>query len=293
MRILSEAKINLTLDVINKLPQNYHYIKSIVLKIPIYDEIIIEYSDKDEVLFENITLEDSNINRVKDLFFSKTNKKDKFIIRIKKVIPVGSGLGGGSSNAAKLLLLFNKIYNYPLSDEEMISLAEQIGSDVPLFLRDEKLLLIQNKGEKIFPLYVKDYEFYFSVIYPNIKILTKDVYNEIKEIKLKEDRTDKVIDKLLKGENFIPYLGNDLEDYAFKIKPELKFIKDYLLKYNVTNVILTGSGSSFVCFFNSPQPLFFLQNHLHLIQKDLGFDFQLFHFHALGWEKIYRIDMQI
>lgn len=292
MRILSEAKINLTLDVINKLPQNYHYIKSIVLKIPIYDEIIVQYSDKDEIQFENFIVENSNINRVKDLFFSKINKKDKFIIRIKKVIPIGSGLGGGSSNAAKLLLLFNKIYNYPLSYEEMIFIAEQIGSDVPLFLRDEKLLLIQNKGEKIFPLYVKDNEFYFSVIYPNIKISTKDVYSEIKEIKLKENRTDKVIDKLLKGENFIPYLGNDLEDYAFKIKPELKIIKDYLLRYNTTNVILTGSGSSFVSFFNSPQPLFFLQNHLNLIQKELGFDFQLFLFHALGWEKIYRIDMQ-
>lgn len=292
MKILSEAKINLTLDIIGKLPQNYHYIKSIVLKIPIFDEITFDYSDKDEIIFENITIENSNIEKVLSLFFSKIEKKDKFFIKIKKNIPVGSGLGGGSSNAAKLLLLLNKIYNYPYSYEDLISLAEKIGSDVPLFLRNEKLLLIYSKGEKLFPLYVKDYEFYFSIIYPNIKISTKDVYNEIKHIKLNEEKTDKVINKLLKGENFIPFLGNDLEDYALKIKPELKTIKNYLSKYNTLNVILTGSGSSFVCFFNSPESIFSLQNHLYLIERDLGYNFQIFHFHALGWEKIYRIDMR-
>lgn len=292
MKILSEAKINLTLDIIGKLPQNYHYIKSIVLKIPIFDEITFDYSDKDEIIFENITIENSNIEKVLSLFFSKIEKKDKFFIKIKKNIPVGSGLGGGSSNAAKLLLLLNKIYNYPYSYEDLISLAEKIGSDVPLFLRNEKLLLIYSKGEKLFPLYVKDYEFYFSIIYPNIKISTKDVYNEIKHIKVNEEKTDKVINKLLKGENFIPFLGNDLEDYALKIKPELKTIKNYLSKYNTLNVILTGSGSSFVCFFNSPESLFSLQNHLYLIERDLGYNFQIFHFHALGWEKIYRIDMR-
>jgi len=292
MKILSEAKINLTLDILGKLPQNYHYIKSIVLKIPIYDEIKVDYSDKDEVSFENILVQDSNIEKVKDLFFSKIGKSDKFNIIIKKNIPVGSGLGGGSSNAAKLLLLFNEIYNYPLSDEELISLGEQIGSDVPLFLRKEKLLLIQSKGEKIFPLYVNDYEFYFSVIYPNIKISTKEIYDEVKEVEIKEEKSEKVIDKLIKSEDFIPYLGNDLEYYAFKIKPELKEIKDFLLKHNALNVILTGSGSSFVSFFNSPHPLYSLSNHLEIFQKDLNRKFQLFLFHALGWEKIYRIDTQ-
>lgn len=291
MKILSEAKINLTLDIIGKLPQNYHYIKSIVLKIPLFDEITFDYSDKDEIIFENITIENSNIEKVLSLFFSKIEKKDKFFIKIKKYIPVGSGLGGGSSNAAKLLLLLNKIYNYPYSYEDLISLAEKIGSDVPLFLRNEKLLLIHSKGEKIFPLYVKDYEFYFSIIYPNIKISTKDVYSEVKHIKVNEEKTDKVVNKLLKGENFIPFLGNDLEDYALKIKPELKTIKNYLLKYNTLNIILTGSGSSFVCFFNYSEPLFSLQNHLYLIERDLGYNFQTFHFHVLGWEKIYRIDM--
>lgn len=292
MKILSEAKINLTLDIIGKLPQNYHYLKSIVLKIPLFDEITVDHYYKDEIVFENTTIENSNIDKVLSLFFSKIEKKGKFFIKIKKNIPVGSGLGGGSSNAAKLLFLLNKIHNYPYSYEDLISLAEKIGSDVPLFLRNEKLLLIQSKGEKVFPLYVKDYEFYFSIIYPNIIISTKDVYNEIKQIKANEDKSDKVINKLLKGENFIPFLGNDLEEYALKIKPELKTIKNYLSNYNALNVILTGSGSSFVCFFNSPESLFSLQNHLYLIQRALGYNFQTFHFHALGWEKIYRIDMQ-
>lgn len=292
MKILSEAKINLTLEVLGKLPDNYHYIKSIVLKVPIYDEISIEFSNNDEVIFENIEIKDSNIEKVKHLFLSKINRKDKFSIKIKKKIPPGSGMGGGSSNAAKILLLLNEIYDYPLTNEELFALTEKIGADVPLFLRDEKLLLIQGKGEKVFPIYAKDIEFYFAIVYPGINLSTKDVYREIKEIKYKEEITEKVLNKILNGENFIPYLTNDLEEYAFRVKPELKYIKEILLKNNALNVVLSGSGSSFVCYFNSPYPLFALSDRLKSLQYEMNLYFQLFLFHALGWEKIYRIDMQ-
>lgn len=285
MKFLSEAKINLTLDILSKLPDGYHSIKSLVLKIPIYDEIYFEF-EEDKVLYENTFINNDIVEKTKKKFFEITNIKEKIKIRIKKNIPIGSGLGGGSSNAARVLLSLNQIFNYPLQEEALFEIGKDLGSDVNLFLREEKLLIIENKGEKVFPIYAKDKEFFFSVIYPNIKISTKEVYGAIDKIEKKEIFTDKVLDKILFGDDFIQYLKNDLEEFAFKIKPELKDIKNFLLKQFANNVIMSGSGSSFICFFNSPHHLFSHFEHL----KD--FQFQVFLFHALGWEKIYRIDMQ-
>lgn len=285
MKFLSEAKINLTLDILSKLPDGYHSIKSLILKIPLYDEIYFEFGE-DGVLYENVLINNDIVEKTKKKFFEVTKINEKIKIRIIKNIPIGSGLGGGSSNAARVLLSLNQIFNYPLQEETLFEIGKELGSDVNLFLRKEKLLIIENKGEKVFPVYAKDKEFFFSVIYPNIKISTKEVYSAIDKIEKKEIFTDKVLDKILFGDDFTQYLKNDLEEYAFKIKPELKDIKSMLLRRFAVNVIMSGSGSSFVCFFNSPHHLFSHSGNL----KD--FRFQVFLFHALGWEKIYRIDMQ-
>lgn len=285
MKFLSEAKINLTLDVLLKLPDGYHLIKSLVLKVPLCDEIYFEFG-KDMVIYENVLVDNDIIERTKKRFFEITKISDKITIRVKKNIPVGSGLGGGSSNAARVLLSLNQIYGFPLDEHTLFEIGKDLGSDVNLFLRNEKLILIEGKGEKIFPIYAKDREFFFSIVYPNIKISTKDVYSAIEKIEKRELITDKVLDRILLGEDFIHFLKNDLEEFAFKIKPELKEIKEILLKHFSINVVMSGSGSSFICFFNSPNHLY---SHFEFLKK---FHFQVFLFHALGWEKIYRIDMQ-
>lgn len=285
MKFLSEAKINLTFDILSKLPDGYHLIKSLVLKVPLYDEIYFEF-DENKIIYENVSIENDIIAKAKRKFFDLIKKEDNITIRVKKNIPIGSGLGGGSSNAAKVLLCLNQIYGFPLDEYTLFEIGKELGSDVNLFLRDEKLILIEGKGEKVFPIYAKDKEFFFSVVYPNIKISTKEVYESIDKIEKKEIITDRVLDKILLGENFIQFLKNDLEEYTFKIRPDLKEIKEILLKNFSINVVMSGSGSSFVCFFNSPYHLY---SHFEFLKK---YQFQVFLFHALGWEKIYRIDMQ-
>ncbi|MCX8094675.1 MAG: 4-(cytidine 5'-diphospho)-2-C-methyl-D-erythritol kinase [Caldisericia bacterium] len=286
MKFLSEAKINLTLDILSKLPDGYHSIKSLVLKIPLYDEIYFEFGEN-KVIYENIVIENDIVEKAKKKFFEKTKLKDEIIIKIRKNIPIGSGLGGGSSNAARVLKSLNQIYKGPLDEDTLLDIGKELGSDVNLFLRDEKLLLIEGKGEKVFPVYAKDREFFFSVVYPKIRVSTKDVYRSIDKIIKKDIITDKVLDKILLGNDFIQYLKNDLEEYSFKIKPELKELKEILLKHFSINVVMSGSGSSFVCFFNSPHHLY---SQAEFLKK---FQFDVFLFHVLGWEKIYRIDMQI
>ncbi len=124
--------------------------------------------------------------KTKIKFFEITNIKEKIKIRIKKNIPIGSGLGGGSSNAARVLLSLNQIFNYPLQEETLFEIGKELGSDVNLFLREEKLLIIENKGEKVFPIYAKDKEFFFYNSLSNIKISTKEVYGAIEKIEKKK-----------------------------------------------------------------------------------------------------------
>lgn len=286
MKLLSKAKINLTLDIFGKLPDNYHRIKSLVLKIPLFDIIDIK-EGKSGIFFEGENVGENNTVRLAlDLFLKEIKAKRDVFISIKKVIPSGSGLGGASSDAATVLNALNSVFGYPLDFERILEIGTKVGSDVPLFLRSENLLLIENKGERVMPIYVKDREFFLAVIFPNFKLKTKDVYSLVDSYSYFNTATDTVLDKLISGEDFIPYLKNDLDKFATKINPKLSEIRKKIEKFSPENLVLTGSGSSYVAFFKNPDPLFLLQNEV------LPQGFQVFLFHVLGWERIYRIDKQ-
>ena len=286
MKYLAKAKINLTLDVVGKLPDGYHQIKSLVLKIPLFD--IIEIDDKGSGIYftgEKIG-EDNTVKKALDLFLKEINAKKEFSVKITKNIPVGSGLGGGSSDAATVLKALNSIFGYPLSLKDLLNIGAKIGSDVPLFIREENLLLIENKGEKVMPIYVKDREFFIAVVFPGFRINTSHVYSLVDEYSYFNTSTDLVLDKLISNKDFFSYLKNDLERFAIRLNSNLIKIKETLMKFKPDALVLSGSGSSYTLFFKTPQPLFLLEKSL----KDSHL--QVFLFHVLGWEKIYRIDRQ-
>ena len=286
MKYLAKAKINLTLDVVGKLPDGYHKIKSLALKLPLFD--IIEIDDKGSGIYftgEKIG-EDNTVKKALDLFLKEINAKKEFSVKITKNIPVGSGLGGGSSDAATVLKALNSIFGYPLSLKDLLNIGTKIGSDVPLFIREENLLLIENKGEKVMPIYVKDREFFIAVVFPGFRISTSHVYSLVDEYSYFNTSTDLVLDKLISNKDFFSYLKNDLERFAIRLNSNLIKIKETLMKFKPDALVLSGSGSSYALFFKTPQPLFLLEKSLknsHL---------QVFLFHVLGWEKIYRIDRQ-
>ena len=286
MKYLAKAKINLTLDVVGKLPDGYHKIKSLVLKLPLFD--IIEIDDKGSGIYftgEKVG-EDNTVKKALDLFLKEINAKKEFYIKITKNIPVGSGLGGGSSDAATVLKALNSIFGYPLSLKDLLNIGTKIGSDVPLFIREENLLLIENKGEKVMPIYVKDREFFIAVVFPGFRISTSHVYSLVDEYSYFNTSTNLVLDKLISDKDFFSYLKNDLERFAIRLNSNLIKIKETLMKFKPDALVLSGSGSSYTLFFKAPQPLFLLEKSL----KDSHL--QVFLFHVLGWERIYRIDRQ-
>ncbi|MCX7908230.1 MAG: 4-(cytidine 5'-diphospho)-2-C-methyl-D-erythritol kinase [Ignavibacteria bacterium] len=251
----SYAKINLGLEIISKRPDGYHEINSVFLPITLFDEIHFSSFDKLQ-----ITVEPENIKiPLKENLIYKTIKliQNKYKINIncinvhlKKKIPIGAGLGGGSSNAATTLIALNKIFNLDLSVVELKNLAVQIGADVPFFI-EPKPSIVRGIGDKIEPI---DFPFDFNLllVVPNFSINTKYAYSLIKNV---QERTPtdfgKILTQIKVLSEFAEYFTNDFEQYLLPKYPQIKEIKNKLTQIGAKYTSLSGSGSTiFGCFEN-------------------------------------------
>ena len=241
----SPAKINLFLDVLSKDNDGFHNIKSILTLIDLHDEIIIKDSESLDINFSGEFSDEINQNNIQILFdfLTKKNfiKSDKYSIKITKNIPVGAGLGGGSSNIAAILsfLYSKKIIKF----NEAINVARELGSDIEFFL-DTAPAIIVGKGNvlrRITPF--KDS--YLLLVYPNFTLSTEKVYknntkfdNE-KHIALEKEDYD--FDEIMQ------LSSNSLQAAAIGLCPDIKYIIDKLTSMKGSLYSrMTGSGSC--CF---------------------------------------------
>jgi len=180
----SLAKINLSLWVKGKRTDGYHEIITVMHTINLIDTLSFSPSERLELTIKgnaSLPVGDNNlIIKACKLFQERTGIKPKVKIVLDKKIPVGAGLGGGSSNAATTLKGLNAIYQKPLKDEELFELAEKLGSDVPFFLRGG-LAIAYGKGEKL-KVYKKG-NFRILLVYPHFSCSTKEVYEMLPPIK--------------------------------------------------------------------------------------------------------------
>ncbi len=239
----SYAKINLGLQVLEKRKDNYHNLNSIFQTINLFDEIDIEVfegkgfdikSDCKELDWNK----NSSVKKIFDLWEDKKGIQNKFNIYIKKNIPLGGGLGGGSSNAAVILMFLNRIYGDVLSREELITIAKQVGADVPYFLYGGSAV-IEGIGDIITPIDDLEESFVALVTSP-INISTKDVFSRL--VLTKHHRKSK-IDFNKQAGDFIK-AKNDLEEISFKLYPDLKEIKKSLKDLGCYYSLMSGSGST-------------------------------------------------
>src|SRR6478752_10373323 len=139
MQVIAPAKINLSLRVLGRRSDGFHEIETLIAPISLCDEIKIERrSGKQKIAFrcDDPSVpkgEDNIVVRAANAFFEETKITCGVSIVLKKTIPHGAGLGGGSSDAASTLLGLNQLYGAPLAPERLTSLAAEIGSDVPFF----------------------------------------------------------------------------------------------------------------------------------------------------------------
>ena len=250
------AKINLGLEVLNKMNNNFHNINTVFTRISLHDTISIAEHNSLEVSCSpdlNISQEENIVYKAAKLLQDKYNCNNKHAkITITKNIPSGAGLGGGSSDAAYTLIGLNKFWSLKLSYQQLHELATKLGSDVPFFLKPG-LASAQGRGEllKYFNLSLP---WHILVINPNIHISTKWAYQKLNRDDSTYPITDfkEVLHKSINNPEILKqYLINHFEIAVFEKFPEIKHIKDTMYENAAILSLLSGSGSTMFALFES------------------------------------------
>ena len=268
-KLKSYCKINLSLKVIKRLSNGYHNITSLITFTEIHDVILIFKSKslKDHISFsgkfkKGINKKTNTVTKVLDLLRKKKLIEKKFFnINIIKNIPHGSGLGGGSSNAASILNFFNKKMN--LNKIKLQSLAKEIGFDTPINL-EKKNTFLTGKKDKFIRINEK-LNLILLIVYPNLICSTKTIYRKNKKISPTKIRpfinikNKKHLYIFLKNEN------NDLENTVTKIYPKVGEVIDYIkLQKGCYFSRITGSGSACIGIFSNKVSAIYAQKAIRL-----------------------------
>ncbi|MDD5568190.1 MAG: 4-(cytidine 5'-diphospho)-2-C-methyl-D-erythritol kinase [Candidatus Omnitrophica bacterium] len=255
MVIKSYAKVNLFLKVLNKRPDNYHNIRTLFERISLCDKITIR-NRADRLIkiacnHPGVPVDESNLCfKAAKLLRDKFGIEKGLDIEISKRIPVGAGLGGGSSNAASVLLALNRLWKLKLGREKLAKFAAKIGSDVAFFVYEAPFAVGQGRGEKIRVLRNPEkIKLWHVLVAPATRVSTPLIYRKFDELcgLTKPDANVKILPSILVGRFLASqpgFLSNSLEQVTLKLYPEVRQIKETLCAYGAKNILMSGSGSA-------------------------------------------------
>jgi 4-diphosphocytidyl-2-C-methyl-D-erythritol kinase len=258
LKISAFAKVNLYLDIIGKRSDGYHELVTLMCPIALSDTISLKFDTADISVscnHPNVPEGPKNIAHTAARRFFRAfegSRQPGVHIDIDKNIPVGAGLGGGSSNAAAVLTGLNQHFNSPLSRKCLIQIGKTLGSDVPFFLHDTPAIAT-GLGDIITPFQgLPPYP--IVLIYPGYLLPTPDVYKNFKLglTKLEKIHTKNIF-KLDWRTNVDELLFNALETSAFELCPEIAAAKEKLMESGAAGALMTGSGSSVFGIYNDPE----------------------------------------
>lgn len=273
IKIKCPAKINLTLEVVNRRDDGFHNIKSIMQLISLYDFLSIEigHADSNEILLDGnsseIPYNEKNlVYKAADLFLKEARIENCQVkIYIEKNIPIAAGLAGGSTDAAGTIYGLNKLLG-EFDSKKLNELCATLGSDLNVCLNGG-CILATSRGEITKPLSVASKK--VSLIKPvNLGISAKEAYTKYSQKAVKPNKcmTEKMVDSLNNGTDIEPYLYNDLEYAVFDDYKELQEIKKAY-----PNSIMSGSGSTYFMLENIEKSElseeFLLINNLEFIKE--------------------------
>lgn len=262
LRLRAFAKINLGLKILGKRPDEYHEIRTVYQTITLHDrlEVSLSRSGSDvRVECESPGVpsgRDNLVYRACELWRRARRFRGAMRVCIKKVIPPGSGLGGGSSDAAATLLGLERLTGDRLNPAIRFSLAAQLGSDVPLFLWGGCVLGC-GRGEEVYPLMDLPLR-HCLVVFPGVGVSTTEAYREA-SLRLTRKRKAPSMESFGAWPRFLPLDGrpaeNDFERVVFAKWPELARLKHQLIRAGAETASLTGSGSAVYALFSSARQL--------------------------------------
>lgn len=248
--VLSPAKINLNLRVIGPREDGLHDMESVVQPVGIFDEVCLRISKKGGISLKTespASIPESGGNTAfiaADMFMKEAGIACGVEIFIRKNIPAGAGLGGGSGNAAAVLAGLNRFFRI-FSEEELRKIGRKIGADVPLFIGC-RACRVWGTGEKVEP--INDFPLFFYVVcFPGFESGTADVYGKWDSLNIHKPtlRREKKFWNIGGGIEMM----NDLEPAAFSLYPGLARLRAAISLRCGVPFLMTGSGSAFFSVF--------------------------------------------
>ena len=258
MIYFSPAKINLGLQILNKRTDGYHNIQSVMHPVGLCDILEINalpsadqtsLFSQSGIRFEGDQQDNLCIQALE--LFRKETQLPPIQMHLHKQIPVGAGLGGGSSNASTTLLGLNALADNPLTVKQLKELAAILGSDCSFFL-DPQTTWMEGRGDILTPLFLSMEEIYLVLLFPEIHVSTQDAYAGVNPALPPLQLKELIKEPLSCWKELIE---NDFETSVFSSYPELGSIKNELYKSGAIYASLSGSGSSLYGLFKEKPTL--------------------------------------
>ncbi len=251
----SPAKINLGLYLLKKRMDGYHDILTLFQTISLFDTLRFTRTLSPELRLgsEGIPIpldRDNLIWKAYELFKKNHHLEGGLEVNVEKRIPIGAGLGGGSSNAASTLTALNIMFKKDLTIKQLEKMAEEIGSDVPFFIQGGTAIG-EGRGEILTPIEIQT-DFWVLLICPDVSVSTAWAYSQAR-IVLTRDIKMAIFDSLFQNRDLHSLrasLKNELEDVVFQRHPLLKLFKENLYKWDAFYASMSGSGSSVLGLFH-------------------------------------------
>ncbi len=254
LTIRAYAKINLGLHILGKRDDGYHDLETVFYPVDIFDEIELKPYKDDVVISCNhpdVPADSTNLcTRAANSLRAHLKHRDGLHITIRKNIPVGGGLGGGSSDAASVLLALREFWQVNVSDDDLTSLASDIGADVTYFLRPTAAFAT-GRGN-ILKYFDYTLPYWVVVVYPYVQVSTTWAYKNFQLRMEQRGNLRELVEQhpydlsLWKAE-----MQNDFEEIVFAEYPEIADVKDALFRGGAGFALLSGSGSSVFGLFES------------------------------------------
>jgi 4-diphosphocytidyl-2-C-methyl-D-erythritol kinase len=255
----SYAKVNLDLRVLHKRDDGYHELRTIFHTISLRDQIGITFApgDGNEVAIDS-DIPDNLIVRAIEAFSAETGRRGRFEIRLRKRIPMGGGLGGGSSNAAATLLMLPWLTDTRPDEQTLQALASSLGSDVPFFLHGGAALGL-GRGTELYPLPTLE-ALPILLVTPGIHVSTAEAYRSLQRGLTPPPNSPTIHNFGRAAWSFAGSSGpdwnrfeNDFEDAVFGQHPDLRSLHEQLVRTRPLLARMSGSGSTVFAIYSNRQ----------------------------------------
>lgn len=251
--IVSNAKINIGLNIIRKREDGYHELEMIMAPIDLYDTLEIDINKEKndlEIISDTYGVPNDKSNiiyKIYESFFQYTKlEKVGFIVKLTKKIPFAAGLGGGSGNGAVFLKYLNEYFGNIVSLDKLIEIGKKVGADIPFFIMN-KSAYVEGIGEKI-TLIENNLDCDILLIKPNFGVSTKEAYESYSKLKnVKKANLSLIIDGLKKNtlDQVQNNIENSLQQSLKEYKKEVLEFEEKLKEEYQSNYYMSGSGSCY------------------------------------------------